>query len=132
VPKGSPLAFASALGAMAIGSVAFLMAGLVLLQRRLAAGWVTRVDDKTLRLQLDDLDDTVPLAPGKVVARLTPKNQWLRFDITHQGRTLQLLVMVPPTQVGLAVKGEVVEFVGAPLGGSGRRFCSWMRPYIRP
>ncbi len=132
IPKGSPLLFTTAVGMLAVGSIAALMAALVLMQRKLAAGFVIRVDDDTLRLKLDDIDDEFPLKPGSVVARLTPRNQWLRFDITHGGRTLQLLVMVPPTQVTLARPGEVVEFIGAPLGGSGRRFCAWMRPWIRP
>lgn len=131
VPKGSTLLFATALGALVIAAVAALMAALVHMQHRLAAGWIIRVDDQTLRLQLDDLDDTILLKPGSVVARLTTKNQWLRFDISHGHRTLQLLVMAPLSELTLAAPGDVVEFIGAPLGGSSRRFCRWMRPWVK-
>ncbi len=130
VPRGSPLLFATALGMLSVGAIAALMGGLVRMQRRIAAGFVIRVDDNTLRLQLDDIDDTIPLRPGSVIARFTSRNQWLRFDIAHGERTLQLLVMVPLGYLNLAKEGEVVEFIGAPLGGSSRRFCAWMRPWI--
>lgn len=65
------------------------MTALVHLRHRLAAGWIIRVDDQTLRLHLDDLDDTILLKPGSVVARFTTKNHWLRFDIFHGHRNLQ-------------------------------------------
>lgn len=132
IPKRSPLWFGTALSMVALGSIAALMGALAVLQRRLAAGWIIREDDQTLRLKLDDVEETVPLRPGSVVARFTPKNQWLRFDIAHGERTLQILVMVPLGYLNLAKAGEVAEFIGAPLGGSSRRFCMWMRPWIRP
>ena len=132
IPKGSPLWFGTAVLMASFAAIAALMGSLTVLQRKLAAGWIIRQDDQTLRLLLDDVDDAIPLKPGSVVAHLTPKNQWLRFDIRHGERTLQLLVMVPLGYLNLAKPGEVVAFAGAPLGGSSRRFCMWMRPFIRP
>lgn len=130
IPKGSPLLFSAMLGWTSVGFVASLMALLARLQRRRALGWLTFVDEKTLRVETDGSDETVVLHPGSVRAYFTEKPQWLQFEIDHGERTLHLVSMVPIRELDLATEGVVVEARGPAIGASARRFCGFVRPYV--
>jgi hypothetical protein len=131
IPKGSPVLFAAMLGWVSVASIAGLMAVLARLQGRFALGWLTFVDEQTLRLEADGLDETVVLRPGAVRAYLCESaQQSLRFDIAHGDRTLHLMVMVPITEFGLAKEGVMVEACGPTLGFANKRFCRLVRPFV--
>jgi hypothetical protein len=130
VPRDSPGLFAAMLGWITIGFIAGLFALIATLQRRFAVGWLTFVDDRTLRVEGNGSAETIVCSPGSVAAFLTEREYFLEFQFQHEDGTLHLVVLVGLAGLGLAREGVVVRSEGPQVGISGRRFCRWVRPYV--
>lgn|GEM_PF-5574703 len=136
VPRTNSFAVGATIVWLMLATLAAIIGLLVRQARRLVCGWITAVDEQTLRVDLDGASTTLTLAYGAVrlrpLKRANGSPQYAQLDVKDTAFTLHLWGAVGWRERKLLKDEQAPAPQGLMAAGSIGPLCRWLAPYLSP